>query len=226
MKKLLILVAALAMTAPAFALTNSKDGAEVALNPGAENVPSLTRDAFEFTTANVFDEVPTTGGSATGWGEWFLAATQNTLGYDMGINEISFPCCGPATEPYGWLVWVGDMGGLIAPAGDAYTADHFGSFAPVDPAVDTFPPTVYTYLDLSAEGVVIPAGNFFVFGYDVTGNGGQIDYNGIETWGWYGGIWESDVSWSRTGILQLKGGEGGTSATETNTWGGIKGLFN
>ena len=227
MKKLLILVAVLAIAAPAFALTNTKDGADVALTPaGMTSEPSSFRDDFEWSSANVFDEVPTLGGSATGWAEWMLAATQNTLAYDMNVNELSWPCCGAPSELYGWVVWVGDMGGLVPPSGDAYTADHYGPFTPVDPAPDTFPPVVYTYVDVSAEGVVIPAGNFFVFGYDVTGNGGQIDYNGIETWGWYGGIWESDVSWARTCILQIKGGEGGSSPVEGDTWGTIKAMFN
>ena len=109
---------------------------------------------------------------------------------------------GPATGAYGWLVWT-NVGGLNAPAGDATTADYYGSFTPVDPNPKTFPPTTYTYIDISAQNIVIPAGNYFCIGYDVTGNGGQTSFNGVDTWAWYGSVWDPDQGWSRTAILQV-----------------------
>jgi len=224
MKKLLVLAAVLAITASsALALTGSKDGSLVSLNPGDANAPSGVRADFEFNTGGSIDFVPTTGGSFDGWGEYFITTIENNAGADLELAELGFPCCGPETAAYGWLVWVGDMGGMVPPMGDALTADFYGAFAPVDPAPDTFPPTVYTYLPMS--GITIAAGHFFTVGYDVTGNGGQTDANGYETWAWYGGAWDADSGWGRTAIIQVKGNTGGT-ATDSGTWGGIKAMFN
>ncbi|MEZ4649936.1 MAG: hypothetical protein R3E97_14330 [Candidatus Eisenbacteria bacterium] len=111
------------------------------------------------------DFVPDTGGSFDGWGEWFITTVYNAKGFDLTLTGASV-CSGPMTEDYGWLVWLG-LPGLVAPTGDAYTADFFGQFTPVDPNPDTFPPTVYTYVDVSAANIVVPDGTFFfAFGYD------------------------------------------------------------
>ncbi len=225
MKKLLVLGAVLAITASsALALTGSKDGSIATLNPGVPNVPSAVRSDFEFNTGGAIDIAPTTGGTASGWGEFFVAPIQNTAGDAITIDELGFPCCGSETGEFGWLVWVGDMGGPVQPMGDAYTCDFHGSFTPVDPAPDTFPPTVYTYIAIT--GVDIAAGAWFVVGYDNTGTGGHVDYNGNESFAWYGGAWDPEVNYSRTEVHQVKGSTGGSpSATEVSTWGGIKNLF-
>ena len=61
-----------------------------------------------------------------------ITTVYNDTGSDLTLTELGFPCAGPMTEDYGWLVWLG-LGGLVAPTGDAYTADYFGQFTPVDP---------------------------------------------------------------------------------------------
>lgn len=177
---------------------------------------------FEYNTGLTMDIEPTLGGSATGWGEWFLATVENDTGNDLLLIEFGFPCAGPPTGTYGWVVWT-DIGELAPPAGEADTAEYYGTFTPVDPDPETWPPTVYTYVDVSAANVIIPAGNYFCWGYDVTGMGGQVEYNGVETWGWYGGIWESDEPWGRTAVIQVKADFAG--ALEHSTWGSIKSVF-
>jgi hypothetical protein len=221
---LLIVVAALAFAAPALAYTVSKDGtpADVTL-PAQQGPASPVRADFEYNTGGSINFVPDLGGSATGWAEWFVTTVHNTTGQQLRLVELGFPCCGPATGTYGWIVWK-SVGGIVPPAGPASTAEHYGQFTPVDPNPATFPPTVYTYIDVYAQNIVIPVGAYFCFGYDVTGNGGQTYYNGVMTWGWYNGAWDPDQPWGRTAILQVKANYV-TSPVEETTWGAIKGLF-
>jgi hypothetical protein len=224
MRKLLATAIILSLAAlPALADTASKKGEPVDVNPATPGSTSLLRSDWEYNTGGSLDFVPTTGGSHDGWGEWFLTCIQNNTGYDVKLMEFGFPCCGPATGNYGWVVWL--TAGYGAPAGTADTADFYGGpWSPVDPSPDTFPPTTYTYLDVSAEGVIIPNGGWFVFGYDVTGNGGQTTYNGVETWAWYSGYWDSDVGWSRTAILQFKA-DYWTTPVQAESWSAVKSLF-
>lgn len=224
MRKFLVLAAVLTLAlAPAFADTASKDGSPAIENPGDINFPSPTRTDYEYNTGGTIDFVPTTGGSHDGWGEWFIGTVFNDTGQDVTLVEFGFPCCGPPTEEYGWLVWT-NVGGFVPPAGDAYTAEYHGSYTPVDPNPDTFPPTVYTHIDVSGAGIVFAAGTYLCFGYDNTGNGGQTDFNGVDTWAWYTGMWDPDQSWGRTAILQIKGDFGATPVDDT-TWGAVKALF-
>jgi|GEM_PF-605890 len=178
---------------------------------------------YEFAT-DAMDAVPTTGGSHDGWGEWFVTAFENDTGEDVQLQIMGFPCCGTGdSDPNdGWLVWT-DVGGMNAPSGAADTRDFGGQYTPVDQADDTFPPVTYTYVDITSENIVIPAGNFFAIGYDVIGNGGQIDVNGHETWGWYGGAWDADSGYSRTALIQVTGTTSGSTIEEV-TWGQIKEL--
>jgi hypothetical protein len=197
MKKLILLAATLVFASAAFA------------------------EDFEYNTGGTIDMTPTTAGSAAGWGEWFLATVENDTGHDLILMEFGFPCCGPPTGTYGWVVWT-DMGGLNPPAGEADTAEYYGAFTPAD-AGHTSPPVVYSYIDVSASSVIIPAGNYFCWGYDNTDLGGQIAYNGVETWGWYNGMWESDEPYGRTGLLQVKADY--YTALDQTTWGSIKSVF-
>lgn len=183
---------------------------------------SVSAADFEYSTTGTMGTVPTTGGSYDGWGEWFITAIENNSGNDLLLTQISIPCCGPTTGDYGWVVW-SDVGGLNAPAGDAATADYYGAFSPVDPSPDTFPPTTYTDIDVSAAGAVIPAGNFFCVGYDNTGNGGQIDFNGVDTWAWYEGAWDGDQAWSRTAVIDVYADY--VNALQRNSWASIKTSF-
>jgi hypothetical protein len=227
MKALLVILALTALVAsPAFAFTASKDNTPIELNPGPPSVPSTLRSDFEYNTCGTMDCVPTTGGSHDGWGEWFIVTLQNTTGQDLWVKEFGFPCCGPATGDCGWIVWT-NTGGDHAPySGDGCTAEYMGVFTPVDPNPETFPPTTYTYIDVTAERICIPAGNYWTFGYDVTGNGGQVSYNGVQTYAWYSGAWDPDPGWGRTAVLQVKADYGcnGVPANKT-LWGAIKSLF-
>ncbi len=177
---------------------------------------------FEYSTAGTMGTVPDLGGSSTGWGEWFITSILNDSGHDLLLTQISIPCCGPATGDYGWIVWT-DVGGLTPPAGDATTADYHGPFTPVDPSSSTLPPVTYTDIDISAAGVVIPSGNYFCVGYDVTGNGGQIAFNGVDTWSWYSGMWDSDQGWGRTDIIDVYANF--DTALTRDTWASIKNSF-
>lgn len=209
---------------PALAASAHKDGTTTPnQTPTVPQTESQMRADWVYNTGGAENFVPTTGGSATGWGEYFITTVQNNTGQDLTLVELGFPCSGPPTDFLGWLVWL-NLPGMVAPVGDASTADYFGEFTPVDPDPATFPPTVYTYVDISAANIVVPAGTYFCFGYDVTGNGGQTSYNGVETWAWYTGIWDSDVPWGRTAILQVKGVYGAVP-TEMSSWGQIKGLY-
>ena len=224
MKKLMVLAALLLIVSPAFAQTASKDGTPAIYIAGDQGPTSPVRADYEYSTCGSMDCVPTTGGSHDGWAEYFITTVYNNTGQSLHLVELGFPCCGPPTDIYGWVVWT-NVGGMVPPFGPANTADFFGEFTPVDPAPDTFPPTVYTYIDISAAGVVIAPGAYWCFGYDVTGNGGQVDYNGTDTYGWYGGTWDPDAGWGRTAVLQVKANFSGGNPTEESSWGAVKALY-
>ncbi len=176
---------------------------------------------FEYNTGGSMGTMPTAGGSNTGWGEWFITTVENDTGYDLALTQFGFPCCGDATDTLGWIVWT-DVGGMVAPSGGPSSCDYNGAFVPADPD-STFPPDTYTYVDVSAENIVIPDGNFFCFGYDVTKIGGHIDYNGVETWAWYENAWDPDQGWGRTAVMEIYANY--ASALEGRTWGDIKSSF-
>ncbi len=223
MKKLLLTAfLTLLIAAPAFAVTASKDGTPIDLNPGTPGEPGNTRAFFEYNTGGTIDYVPTLGGSSDGWAEYGITNITNDTGVDLCVVELSWPCGGPESGIYGWLVWTG-TGGTIPGAPE--TADYFGPYTPVDPNPDTFPPTTYTYVDVSAENIPFVANDIIFFGFDNTGMMGQTEYNGVETWGWYGGVWDSDAGWSRTTILQIKADACGGVPTEDVSWGRVKTLY-
>lgn len=174
---------------------------------------------FEYNTGGAMGTVPTTGGSADGWGEWFIVPIMNDSGQELMLTELGFPCGGPATGDYGWVVWT-DVGGLTPPAGAAATADFSGPFTPVNPDPETSPPVDYSYIDVTAENIVIADGAYFCVGYDNTGIGGQIDFNGTDTYAWYGGVWDGDQAWSRTAIIEVSADF--VQALDQHTWGAIK----
>ena len=224
MRKLLIALAVVAVVAsPALAGVAYKDGGIVRDNPGPANEPSSIRYDWAYNSGGYLDFVPDMGGSSDGWGEWFIVTVYNDSGLNLMLVEFGFPCAGPPTEEYGWVVWL-DMGGYVPPSGDAYTAEFHGEFTPVDPDPNTWPPTTYTYVDVSSKGIVIPPGTYFCFGYDNTGMGGQTAFNGVDTWAWYSDMWDPDQSWGRTAILQVKANYF-SSPVEHETWGAIKALY-
>ncbi len=177
---------------------------------------------FEYNSGGAMGTLPTTGGSSTGWGEWFILPILNDSGHDIILVELGFPCGGPETGDYGWVVWT-SVGGLNPPAGEASSADFYDSFVPTDPDPSTSPPETYSYIDVTAENIVIADGAYFCIGYDVTGIGGQVDFNGVNTWAWYQGAWDGDEAWGRTAILEVSADY--YQALEQNTWGSIKATF-
>ncbi|MCX7021599.1 MAG: Ig-like domain-containing protein [bacterium] len=156
---------------------------------------------YQFSTG-IWDQAPTRGGSAGSWGEWFATSFLNDVGEDVNIIELGMPCCGPTSGTYGWVVWY-DVGGLVAPSGPASTADSYGPYTPTDSG-STYPPTTYTYVDLSGEELTVEDGTYFAIGYDVTGRGGQVAYTGHLTWAWYSGQWDPDYDWGITALIQCR----------------------
>lgn len=161
------------------------------------NQRSLLQADWEWSTAGTVDAVPTTGGSSGGWGEHFVVQVTNNTGSDQQMAEFGFPCGGTIGSE--WMVWLDPS----MPAGFS-GGDFSGSFTATDPDDTTMPPVNYTYVDVSSAGVVIPDGQVFWFGYTNPGISGQIAANGVETFGWYQGAWDSDDGWGRTTVMQFK----------------------
>jgi len=170
-----------------------------------------------FNTGGELGFVPDLFGSSSGWGQWFVTTVYNDTGNDLQLTEFGFPCCGPATGAYGWVVWT-DIGSISAPVEGPTSCNYYGDFTPVEP--EGGDPSVYTYLDISAESIIIPDGAYFCFGYQNTQYGGQTTKNGIETWAWDDGDWYSDSQYNRTAVLQVKGIDSGSLSA--STWGAIK----
>lgn len=178
---------------------------------------------WEYNTGGSIGYTATLSG-AIGWGEWFVVSVENSTGHDVLMKEFGFPCSGDATDTLGWIVY-DDVGGLNPPVGTPVDCDWHGPFTPVEgPGGD---PSVYTYVDVSGEGVIIPDGTFFTFGYNNTGLSGMTTYNGTTTWAWYNGgtgfFWNPDSNYSRTAVLQFKADY--TDALQSSTWGEIKTIF-
>jgi hypothetical protein len=176
---------------------------------------------YEYNSGGTMGITPTAKGSSTGWGEWFVVSILNDSGHDIVLSQLGFPCSGPETGDYGWLVWT-NVGGLNAPSGNATTADFYGSFIPAisDPTAD---PYDYTYIDVSSEGIVVASGDYFCIGYDNTGLGGQVAFTGVDTWSWYGNVWDTDQSWNRTDVMEVTADY--YTALSRNSWGSIKASF-
>ncbi len=223
MKKLSLVLIICLIAASSFGAIIDKNGTDVPTKPAVAQAADSAKDDWVYNTGGSEDFIPTSQGSFDGWGEWFITTVMNDSGEDLYLTELGFPCSGPATGEFGWVVWI-DMGGLVPPAGPASTAHYYGAFSPIepDPAVD---PLVYTYIDISTENIVVPAGTTFCFGYDNTGLGGQTDANGVETWSWYTEIWDSDSAWGRTDILQVKANFDGPVATQNVSFDQVKSLF-
>jgi len=170
-----------------------------------------------YNTGGALGFTPDLFGSSTGWGQWFVTTVYNDTGNDLHLTEFGFPCCGYATGTYGWVVWT-DVGSISAPIDGPTSCNYYGAFTPTEP--EGGDPTVYTYLDVTSEYILIPDGAYFCFGYQNTQYGGQTTSNGTETWAWDAGVCYSDSQYNRTAILQVEGIEAG--ALSTTTWGGIK----
>ncbi len=175
---------------------------------------------FEYNTGGVIDYVADLSGSSAGWGEWFITSVFNDTGHDLLLIEFGFPCCGTTTGEFGWVVW-GDMPDTGPPSGVPESSDYHGSFTPVEGSGGD--PSVYTYVNVSDQTIIIQDNTQFVFGYQNTDLGGQTPFNGIETWSWHSSVWASDEDLYRTAVLQVKANY--DEALDQTTWGQIKNMF-
>lgn len=218
MKKLILLAGLIALIASsAFAaegIVGKKGETATITDPVAISGGGM-RDDFEYNTGGTIDFACDLGGSSDGWGTHFMAMVNNNTGQDLYLTELSFPCGG--TIPAGWFVSVGAMPG-------DYNTDFMGSFTAADPT-EPFPPTVYTYVDISEEGIVVPVGMDVYWGYINPGIGGQTYANGVTTWAWYLGAWDPDSDWGRTAILQIKASYDDPVAADSATMSSVKALY-
>lgn len=222
MKKLMVFVAVLCIASLAVAADHTVVGKNGETLPYVDQpaVPGDggTRADVEYNTAGAIDAPATTGGSSDGWGEYFITAWANLTGQDVYIAEFGWPCGGAG--PVDWVVWVTDGSLPGAPGSQNFS----GQFTPASGDPDELPPTTYTYIDVSDAGVVVPADQVMYFGYQNPGIGGQIDFNGTDTWAWYFGAWDPDAGWGRTAVLQFKGNYD-VVPTQSQSLTNIKALF-
>ncbi len=155
----------------------------------------------EYSTTGAMDTPATLGGDRDGWGTEFITRWDNDTGHDVIIEEFGWPCGGWWAQF--WYVWISDT----LPA-DPYTLEHYGSFVAASEDDTEWPPSLYTYVDVSGEGLVVPAGASMYFGYGNPGMGGQIGFNGVETFSWLDDAWDMDGDFGRTAVMQFKGSFG------------------
>jgi hypothetical protein len=219
MRNLLLLLACACLTTIAFAADGvvGKDGSTLPVIDNPQVNGSRVPADVEYNTTGTIDGAATLGGSATGWGTYFLAQWTNGTGAAVVLVEFGWPCGGPG--PVDWVVWTG-----AALPGAPGTQTFGGLFTPASADDITFPPPIYSYIDVTAANIVVPAGSTIYFGYENPGLGGQISANGVTTWAWYEGGWDPDSGWSRTAVLQLKANYAGVPA-QPSTLSQIKALF-
>ncbi len=163
----------------------------------------------EYSTTGAMDTPATLGGDRDGWGTEFITRWDNATGQDVIIEEFGWPCGGWWSQF--WYVWIRDD---VPP--DPYTLEFYGSFVAASEDDTEWPPSVYTYVDMSGEGIVVPAGASMYFGYGNPGMGGQIGFNGVETYSWLDDAWDMDGDFGRTAVMQFKGSFG-TVAVDDET---------
>jgi hypothetical protein len=228
LRKLVVALAVLAIAAPAFAFVASKDGSMVTTpNSSPVDQPLGDRADVEFNTGGAMGTPATTAGSASGWAYYTMNVYTNGAAQDIKFLELGFPTNAYSTDPIAlpveWNIDLNnnDVYSVVNPYSHAW--DGVGTFTPTG-VIDTSPPTVYSLIDISANNIVLPAGASMVWGYENAGLCGQIAYNGVETIGWYVSYWDSDVSYSRTGLQQFKA-DYLTTATDDATMSQVKSLY-
>jgi hypothetical protein len=128
------------------------------------------------------------------------AAGVNDTYDDVILTEFGWPCNGGGGTAL-WFYWLSET--LPGPVETAMS----GLYTIVNPDPAEFPPSTYSYADVSGDGFIVPPGNRIFWGYALPepGIGGQVDFNGENTWAWWLDAWEPDADWGRTAVLQLKG---------------------
>jgi hypothetical protein len=190
--------------------------------PGNPGEGSSIRSDFEFNTFGAMNCPATMAGSAEGWGEWFITTLQNDSGHALRLRELAFPCTGPPSGNFGWLVWT-NLDGPGPPRQGPASADFSGVFTPA--LNDSLsPPSLYTEVNLESAEIDIGEGAWFAIGYDVTHLGGQVVSGGPETWSWYGLTWDPDSQWGRAALIQVRA-DFEAVATERSSWSDLKRLY-
>ena len=179
---------------------------------------TATAADVEYSTTGAMDTPATLGGDRDGWGTEFVTRWDNTTGADVTLEEFGWPCGGWWAQF--WYVWITDE----LPV-NPWTLEYYGSFTPTSPDDTEWPPSVYSYIDVSDEGIIIPAGASMYFGYSNPGMGGQIGFNGVETWSWLDEQWDLDSDFNRTAVMQFKGSFAVT-AVDDETPASVVGLSN
>jgi len=212
-----ILLQALSLNAAELTVTG-KDRQMVGLTPSVTtNTPSSVRAMVEYNTAGAMDTPATAAGDRDGWGTEFITRWDNTTGEDITIIELGWPCGGWWSNF--WYVWI-----TTEMPADPYTLEHFGSFVAAVEDDTEYPPSQYTYIDMTDEGIIIPAGASMYFGYGNPGLAGQVYGASAETFSWYEDGWDSDNGFGRTTILQFKG-DPSPVPTRSESFDGVKALY-
>jgi len=227
LKKLFVAFAILALAAPAFALVASKDGSMVTTPNGSPvDQPIGDRALVEYNTGGAWATASTTNGSASGWCYYIMHVWTNTTGQPVQLIELGFPTNQYSTEPIAMPVeWNVDLNQTsIYNITDPYSWgwDGVGTFYPTG-VIDTSPPTVYSDINVTGSALILSAGQSMVWGYENAGLCGQINYNGVETVGWYVSYWDSDVGYGRTAVQRFKADP--PVATEENSLSQVKSLY-
>ncbi len=178
-------------------------------------------DSVEYNTTGVMDNPATLGGEHEGWGTHFMARWENTTDDHVQINEFGWPCGGFWAQF--WYVWISEDPAEELP-GVPGTQDFRGTFVALSEDELEWPPGLYTYIDVSELEIIVPGGATMYFAYGNPGMGGQIAFNGIETWSLYEWAWESDSGFGRTAVMQFRG-QTLAVGTESSTLSQVKALF-
>lgn len=152
----------------------------------------------EYSTTGAMDTPATHAGDRDGWGTEFIARWDNATGSDVHLDELAWPCGGWWAQF--WYVWVTDT----RPA-NPYTLEYYGTFVATIDDDTQYPPSAFTYIDVSGRDIVIPAGGSMYFGYSNPGLAGQVAYTGTSTWSWLDDQWDRDGDFGRTTVMQFKG---------------------
>jgi hypothetical protein len=232
-KNLLIALVILGlMTAPAFA-EKAASGDYVPAKPYS---PSYTDGSYEYTWAD--DEATSQGlphwmADPDYWGDAAAAIFENDLGVEVTIDTIRFMCTNDDTDSSYWGINTAvtsftDTGAFESifisewTISDTYTAAE---------AYTGSPPTMWTEVDVSGEGVTVADGDFFAVAYgldeDETASG-SIGLVSMDTTGYTYSVWESewydDQSYDATAVLNAVVTYD-NAAVETASFGHIKGLY-
>lgn len=197
---------------------SGKNGETCQINPTTlAATASSVRAVVEYNTAGAIDTPATQGGDREGWGTEFITRWDNNTGQDIVLEEFGWPCGGWWSNF--WYVWI-----TSELPEDPYTLQFYGSFVAASEDDLEYPPSLYTYIDVSEEGILIPAGASMYFGYGNPGMAGQVLGSSAATYSWYEEMWDNDNAYNRTTILQFKGNPY-VVPVDAVSFGSVKALF-